>query len=158
MLFHTVVYALTVFGLLAALAPVVEQAGSDDFEVLRGLARRRGSAKPAAAAIALFVLSLSAVWPLAGCTGRSLLLALLIKSGGTGLAAVAAAASGIGLLVVIRIVATLLDRPHDADENVTLDFEATMLVALTLAGTIGFGLWPGPLLAFAGRSVVFFGG
>jgi NADH:ubiquinone oxidoreductase subunit 2 (subunit N) len=158
MLFHSVACALMVFGLIAALAPVVEQAGSDDFEALRGLGRRRGSARAAAAAIAIFVLAFSAVWPLAGYSGRTMLLAELLRSGGTGLAVFAAAASAVGLVVLVRIVATLLDRPQDPDENVTMDFEAVVLAGVLVGGTVGFGLWPGALVAFARRSVVFFGG
>ncbi len=158
MLFHAVVYAVMTFGLLAVLAPVIEQAGSDDFEVLRGLARRRGSARAAAVAIAVFVLALSAIWPLAGYTGRAMLLTALLRSGGSVLASFAAVASAIGLLVLVRIVATLLDRPQDAEENVTFDFEAVVLVTLLVVATVGIGIWPGPLAELAGRSVVFFGG
>ncbi|MFN2427697.1 MAG: NADH-quinone oxidoreductase subunit N, partial [Candidatus Binatia bacterium] len=157
-LFHSVAYALMTFGAMAAIAPVMEAAGSDDIEVLRGLARRRGGARVAAVAIALFFLALSAVPPLAGYTGRVLILAAVIKAGGYALALVAALSSGIGLLCCTRVVVTLLDRPVDADETVPLDFEVVVLAGLLMAGTIGVGLWPGPLTSFVERSVVFFGG
>jgi NADH-quinone oxidoreductase subunit N len=158
MLFHSVACALMVFGLVATLAPVIEQAGSDDFEILRGLGRRRGSARAAAAAIAIFVLGFSAVWPLAGYTGRAMILTELLRGGAAALGVFAAVASAVGLVVLVRIVATLLDRPQDADENVTMDFEAVVLAGALVGGTVGLGLWPGALAAFARRSVVFFGG
>jgi NADH-quinone oxidoreductase subunit N len=158
MLFHAIVVALMTFGLVATLAPVVEQAGSDHIDVLRGLARRRGSARAAAATITVFVLGFSAVWPLAGHHGRALLVEAQLRSGGTLLAAFAAVASAIGLLVLIRIVATLLDRPQDAEENVSMDFEAVVLAGVLAGAVVGFGIWPEPLGEFARRSVVFFGG
>jgi NADH-quinone oxidoreductase subunit N len=158
MLFHAVACTLMVFGLLAALAPVFEQAGSDDLEVLRGLARRRGGARAAAAATGIFLLGLAAIWPLAGYTGRAMLLTSLLRRGGTVTAAVAAVASAIGIVVLVRILATMLDRPDDAEAKVALDFETVVLVAVLAAGTVGLGVWPGPLSQFAGRSVVFFGG
>jgi NADH:ubiquinone oxidoreductase subunit 2 (subunit N) len=158
MLFHAIVVAMMTFGVLAALAPVVDQAGSDHVEVLRGLARRRGSARAAAAMIAVFVLGFSAVWPLAGHTGRALLIEAQLRGGGTFVAACAAVASAIGLLVLIRIVATMLDRPEDAEENVTMDFEAVVLAGAMAGAVVGFGIWPDPLAELARRSVVFFGG
>jgi len=158
MLFHIVAYALMTFGVMVAIAPLVEVARSDDFEVLRGLGRRRGGARVVAFAVGLFVLSLSAFPPLAGHGGRVLLLSALIQSGGTALALVAAFNSAIGLLGCVRVIATLLDRPHDADENVPLDFEVVALVGLLAGATVGLGLWPAPLASFVERSVVFFGG
>ena len=158
MLFHGVAYALMTLGVLAAIAPVVEVAGTDDLEVLRGLARRRGGARVVAVAVAVFLLSLAAVPPLAGHAGRVLLLTAVIKAGAPGLALVATFNSALGLLCCTRVVATLLDRPHDAEENVPLDFEVVVLVGLLVAGTVALGIWPAPLASFVERSVVLFGG
>jgi len=157
-LFHGVAYAAMTIGLLATIAPIVEQAGSDDFEVLRGLGRRRGGARMLALALIVLLLSLSAVPPLAGHEGRSLLLAAVFESGRWALAFVAACNSALGLLCCARVVAILLDRPHDADENVPLDFETVVVAGLLVAASVGLGLWPDPLASFLGRSVVFFDG
>lgn len=158
MLFHSVACALMLLGAWTAFAPLVEVSGLADLEALRGLARRRGNARPLAAAIAVFMLSLAAMPPLAGYTGRVFLLTEVFQAGRWVLALVAVLAGLLGWLSCIRIVVTMADRPADADENVPLDFESLVLMGLLLAGTLGLGLWPGSLVSFVERSVSFFGG
>ncbi|HEY2775834.1 MAG TPA: proton-conducting transporter membrane subunit [Candidatus Binatia bacterium] len=157
-LFHAVAFALSLAGMLAVLAPVVEQAGSSDFEALRGLARRRGGARWSAAALACFVLSLAAVPPFGGFSGKVALITAAYGGGRSVLVAASALASVLALLLGVRILATLLDRPADPDEPVHVDFEAALLAGLLLAGTIVIGMLPEALASFASRSVVFFGG
>lgn len=158
MLFHAVACAVMLMGAWAAFAPLVEVSGLDDLEALRGLARRRGNAKPLAAAIAVFLMSLAAAPPLAGYAGRVLLLTTVFEAERWVLALAAVLAGLLGWLSCIRIVATMADRPADADENVPLDFESVVIVGLLFAGTLGLGLWPGGLVSFVQRSVSFFGG
>lgn len=158
MLFHGVAYALMSIGALAALAPIADAADSTQFEILRGLARRRGGAKFLAVALSVFSLSLAGVPPLAGYTGRVYLLSALLDAGRSALVVVAAFNSVIGLLCCVRVVGTMLDRPLDPDEPVAMDFEAGLLVVLLLFGTVWLGLLPAPLATFVARSVVFFGG
>ncbi|MFN2375453.1 MAG: proton-conducting transporter membrane subunit [Candidatus Binatia bacterium] len=158
MLFHAVACAAMLLGAGTAFAPLVEASGLPDLEALRGLARRRGNAKPLAAAIAVFMLSLAAMPPLAGYTGRVFLMTTVFEAERWMLALAAVLAGLLGWLSCIRILVTMADRPADADENVPLDFESVVLMGLLLAGTLGLGLWPGGLVSFVERSVSFFGG
>jgi hypothetical protein len=51
-----------------------------------------------------------------------------------------------------------LDQPRAGDPTVTMDVDGGVLVGLLLAGTVVFGLYWTPVMSFAERSVVFFGG
>lgn len=155
LLFALVAVTVSGLGALTAVALVVEAAGDDDVEVLRGLARRRGTARLLALALVVFVLSLAAAAPLAGFEGRARILAALFESGGWGSAMVAALASALGLVCCARVVALVLDRPRDAEENVPVDFEAVAVLLAMLALTLGLGLDPAPLASFVERSVAF---
>lgn len=166
MLFHSVVCTIMNVAVLAALAPVLEATGSAHIDMLRGLARRRGVAIAVAGAIAMVFLSLAAVPPLAGFTGRSLLLTVVFEADRPVLGLVAAINSIIVLVCSLRVIAILLEHgqatPSGSTESgspgLAADFEAVTLVSLLLAATIGIGVWPGALQSFAERSVVFFAG
>jgi NADH-quinone oxidoreductase subunit N len=157
-LFHCVAYAVTALGALATLALVIESAGSADFEVLRGLARRRGGAALVALALGVFMISLAGIWPTAGYAGRVGILTSLLRGGFAPLVAASAFGSLVGIVCCIRVIGTMFDRPADPEEPVAVDFEAGLLISLLLVATVGLGLWPAPLASFVARSVVFFGG
>jgi len=159
---HGVAYAITMLGATATLALVLDKTDSDDLDALRGLARQPGGSRALALAMMVFLLSLAAVPPLAGYTGKATLFAAVFEASRSALGMVAALASLLGLMASARVVAILLDKPEqDAGIDAmpsSVDFDAAFLVGLLLAGTIGVGLWPAPLLTFVERSVVFFGG
>jgi NADH-quinone oxidoreductase subunit N len=158
LLFHAVAFAMAAIGLLAALTPVLEQLGGPDIESLRGLARRGRSGRAMAAAIAIFVFSLTALPPFAGYVGRTLLFAEAFEEGRVWLAGAAAVASALGVLVAIRLLATMLDRPAAPEREVQADFESALLAGLLLAGTVLAGVVPSVLQALTDRAVVFFAG
>lgn len=154
LLFHAVVVAGMTAGSMVAVAPVVEAAASQDFEVLRGLARRGGSEALLAGCLVVFLLSFAAVLPTAGYEGRARLLAAVIASGGAATTLVLSAASLVGLVACTRVLVTLFDRPSGEAPRVPADFEAALLAVLLAAATLAVGFAPGPLASLAGRSAV----
>ncbi len=155
LLFHAVAVVAMTAGAMTAVAPVVEIAGSQEFEVLRGLARRGAGASLAAACLVVFVLSFAAVPGTAGYEGRARLLSAVIGGGGTWTALALAAASLVGVVAGVRVLVTLFDRPPGGAGRVPADFEAALLAVLLAAATLAIGLAPSPLAALAERSATF---
>ena len=157
MLFYVVVYYLMNLGAFATLLLLVNQTGREDLESLRGLAWR-GGALPAVA-MALFLFSLAGLPPLAGFVGKVYLFAAVVEKELWVLAGAAALNSVVGLYYYARVVrAMFLEQPEEGDPTVDIDAEGGVLVAILLAGTVGFGLYWAPVISFAERSIVFFGG
>lgn len=149
--------ALALVGLAAVLDAATGSAGGS-IDAIRGLGRRPGTARAAAAAVVLFVASLAGLPPLTGWTVRSALFGSALEGGPGLLFAGAAAAALVGWLGVARVLAILLDGGGEPGAGTAPDADAMLLAGLLAAAVIALGLAPSGLAAFASRSVVFFGG
>ncbi|RMD83670.1 MAG: NADH-quinone oxidoreductase subunit N [Candidatus Dadabacteria bacterium] len=153
-LFYVVVYYLMNLGAFAVLLAVVNRSGREDIAGLRGLAWR-GGAVPAAA-MAIFLLSLAGIPPLAGFIGKFYLFAAVIERHMWTLAVVAAANSVVALYYYARILrAMYLEAPDEGAPPVELGAHQSVLVGALVAGTLVFGVYWAPLVELAQRSIFF---
>ncbi len=109
--FYLAAYAFMNLGAFAVTAQVERATGGDDTRNLRGL----GRAAPApAAALALSLLSLAGIPPLAGFAGKVLVFRSALGAGLVWLVVVAAANMAVGLYVYLKPVAEMYLRRPDA--------------------------------------------
>ncbi len=158
MLFYAMADCAMILGAFLVAMIVAGESERDDLSGVHGLARRRGGLLPSLA-LAVFLLSLAGLPPLAGFVGRYPLVAAL-------------AGEGLDLLffaVLLNCLATFecharilaamfLDRPPAGTPRLAVDGYGGLLAALLAAVTIGAGVHSEPLLDFAARSMRFFQG
>ena len=114
--------------------------GRDGFDVVRGLGRR---APWAAAALALALLSLAGIPPLAGFAGKVFLLLAAIEGGMTWLAVIAALNMAVALYYYAVVVAEMYFRAPERVETLAPGQGYAWAVGLCSAGTLAFGIAPG---------------
>ena len=151
-LFYTTTYAFTLLGAFGVVALVRRETGGDDFAHFRSL---RGRSPLLAACMAIFMLSLAGLPPLAGFFGKFYLFAAALSTGENHgllwLVALALFGSLISLyyyLAVLKVIfvdpataGTAGARPFDADASLQ-----RVTVALLAAIVLALGVLPSALL------------
>lgn len=156
-LFYLIAYYFMNLGAFAVLVLVHNQSGSDSLDAFRGLAWR-GGALPAVA-MAAFLFSLVGVPPFVGFFGKFYLFAAVIEQKLYVLALIGVLNSVVSVGYYFRILrAMFLDAPAADAAPVTLGMQERAMLLVLLAGTCIFGVWSGPLHAFARYSLQFFTG
>jgi len=154
-LFYLVAYAavnLGAFGVIAALA----REGREPASVadLAGLSERRPAL---AAALAVFLVSLTGIPVTAGFVGKFYLFNAAVASGWVVLALVGVITSVVSAYYYLRlVVAMYMEAPLGEDRFAAVAPAAVLALSLSAAATLVFGLWPAPVLALArlaGRSL-----
>jgi NADH-quinone oxidoreductase subunit N len=139
---YLMAYAFMTAGAFAVLTMV---SGRDDkgdsLERLAGLGRR----KPVlAACMALFMLSLAGIPPLAGFTGKLLVFSAAISAGYLLLAVLGILTSVVAIYYYFRVINVMYFRENSPYElPVRPNQTAGAAVAIAVAGTVLFGLFPG---------------
>ena len=152
-LFYTTIYAITLIGAFAVVAMVKRETGGDDFQNFAGLASR---SPLAAACMAIFMLSLAGLPPLAGFFGKFYLFSAAFRSGADHgllwLVVVALFGSFVSLyyyLSVLKVV--FVDKPATAEPGnlspVTGQFVALATMAFLAASVLFLGVLPQILAA-----------
>jgi len=152
-LFYTAVYAITVVGAFGIVAVVRSGTSGDDLRNFSGLARRDPLL---AGCMAVFMLSLAGIPPLAGFFGKFYLFSAALKAGGNygllWLVALALFGSFVSLyyyLIVLKAI--FVDDPSLATSS-TIDRRSSYLlqritVAVLSAAVLLFGIMPDTLAA-----------
>jgi NADH-quinone oxidoreductase subunit N len=155
-LFYLVAYAavnLGAFGAIAALAKGREEPVT--VADLAGLAERRPAL---AAALTVFLVSLTGIPVTAGFVGKFYLFGAAVASGWTVLAIVGVLTSVVSAYYYLRIVVAMyMEDPVGEERWASVPAPAALALALSAIATLLFGLWPAPLLALArlaGRSLM----
>ncbi len=145
-LFYLSAYALTTLTIFLVIAIAGRELGSDRIDAYRGLGRR----SPFLAGIFfLALLSSAGVPPLAGFTGKFLVLLAAVRQGLTPLALVGSLAVAISLYYYLAIVRVMYFAPPSREEPITLcPASKGMLLALA-AALVAAGFFQGPLLGAA---------
>lgn len=155
--FYLVGYAavsLGTFGTLAALARADREPLSLDD--LAGLAQRRPAL---AAALTVFLVSLTGVPVSAGFVGKFYLFSAAVSAGQVGVAIVGVLMSVVSAYYYLRIVVAMYMRePVGTDQWSPLGAAATLAVSVSAAAVLGLGVWPGPFLAAARAAAASFPG
>jgi NADH-quinone oxidoreductase subunit N len=127
-------------------AQVERTLGSDGFVAIRGLGRR--SPWPGAA-MALCLLSLAGIPPLAGFAGKVFLLSAAIDGGMTWLAVIGTVNMAVGLFYYVRIIAEMYFETPLRGEPVTGGTGYMAGLVLSTAGTLVFGIAPNTALSLS---------
>ena len=157
MLFYLIAYYFMNLGAFAVLIVVHNHTGSDAIDGFRGLAWR-GGAFPAVA-MAAFLFSLIGVPPFVGFFAKLYLFAAVIEQKMYALALIGVLNSVISVGYYFLILRTMfLDRPPAGASAVVTTLHDYAILLILLTATCVFGLWSGPMFAFARYSLQFFAG
>jgi NADH-quinone oxidoreductase subunit N len=148
MLFYLVAYAavnLGAFGTLAALA----RDGREPLALrdVAGLADRRPAL---AAALTVFLVSLTGIPPTAGFVGKFYVFGAAVAAGWWGLALVGVIMSVVSAYYYLRVVVAMyMSEPSGEDAWSAVSPASAFALAVSAALTLLLGVWPAPLLALA---------
>ncbi len=107
-----------------------------------------------AAMMLLFLLALTGIPPTGGFVGKIYLLAAAIEAGWTWVAVVGVVTSAVSLAVYFRIVVFMYLRDSNSGTPPPLRARALVgAIALCAAATLILGVWPGPFVELARRSL-----
>jgi len=111
----------------------------------------------AAIAMLLFMLSLGGIPPTAGFMGKFWLFSAAIESGYVWLAVIGVVNSAISLYYYVRVIVFMWIKEEALGSPVTMAPALGLVVAVALAGTVIFGVYPAPLFELARLSAVTLG-
>ncbi|MEP6956842.1 MAG: proton-conducting transporter membrane subunit, partial [Chthoniobacterales bacterium] len=147
-LFYTTIYAATLLGTFGVIALVRRQTGGDDFPHFAGLRTR---SPLLAGCMAVFLLSLAGLPPLAGFFGKFYLFNVALRAdanhGLLWLVALALFGSLISLYYYLLVLKTIfLDEPAAVAQAGSTDRVAQVTIATLAAVALLCGILPGTLL------------
>ncbi|MFQ6090603.1 MAG: NADH-quinone oxidoreductase subunit N, partial [Candidatus Bipolaricaulia bacterium] len=152
-LFHVVTHSLMTAGAFLIVAALSSRGVGEEMEQWSGLYKR---APLMAFSMAVFLLSLAGIPPLAGFASKFVLFSSAVDAAlgleGQGwflwLAIVGVLNSALSVYYYARIIRQMYIVPPETEERITVPFAAFLPVALTLALVILIGLYPDPLISF----------
>jgi NADH-quinone oxidoreductase subunit N len=147
-MFYLLAYAFTTVGTFGVIT-LLERAGAEAVEVrdYAGLARRHPLL---AFTLALFLLSLVGIPPLAGFVAKFYLFGAAVKAGFIGLAVIAVLNSAVAAYYYLRVIVTMYMQEPDADSAaLTPSFAGGLALAIALLGIILLGVAPAPFADLA---------
>jgi NADH-quinone oxidoreductase subunit N len=141
--FYFAGYAFATFVCFMVLIVVARTAASDDIAAFNGLAAR----SPALAIIlALAILSLAGIPFTAGFLGKFLIFEAAVRAGLIPLVVIGVVTVACGFYYYFKVIRAVFWQPPAVQDPVPVS-AATLLVLWALtAGTLVFGVWPGPIL------------
>ena len=149
-LFYLAAYAFMTVGAFATAALVGRAApgdGGDSVTDFAGLARRRPTL---AAAMAVFMLSLTGIPPTGGFMGKFYVFRSAVDAGMYGLAVTGVLASVVGAFYYLRVVVQMYLRdPAPGGAALAPSPSENLAILLAAAGTLYLGLFPGRLFDLA---------
>jgi NADH-quinone oxidoreductase subunit N len=152
--FYLVAYALMTLGAFAA-AALLGRAGEDDqgyaLSAYAGLGKRRPFL---AAAMAVFMLSLTGIPPTAGFMGKFYVFKSAVDAGLYGLAVIGVLASVMGAYVYLRLIVQMYLREPAPGAPAVAPYPPDRLALLAaVAGTLWLGLFPSALIEVVQRLI-----
>jgi len=153
-LFYLATYAPVVVATFAIVTLVGGRGDEDhDINAYRGLARRQPWL---GGALAVLLLSQLGVPLTTGFYAKFAVLAATVDAGGAALALVALLGAAIAAYFYLRwVLALYADEDRDAT-RVAVPSATGLVIALGVAFTVFFGIWPGPLAALSQHATVLF--
>jgi NADH-quinone oxidoreductase subunit N len=146
MLFYLLAYTLTNLGAFAVLTMMARGDEDTSFRPYAGLAKRQPWA---AAAMALFMFSLTGIPPTGGFAGKYYLFWAAVEADLTWLAVVGVLTSLISAFFYLRVVVAMYFNDPAGQAPASVYPTLITALALTAAATLALGLSPGPLLTLA---------
>ena len=147
-MFYTTVYAFTLVGAFGVVAVVRRETGGDDLSNFSGL---RSRSPLLAGCMAIFMLSLAGIPPLAGFFGKFYLFSVAMRAGEDQgllwLVALALLGSFISLyyyLIVLKVI--FVDETSVAEPGMKIDVLQRISLTVLAVAVLFIGLWPATLL------------
>jgi len=164
-LFYLIVYCAMNLGAFVVVAGVIDETGSEDIKAFRGLSRRHPIA---AVSMAVFLFSLVGMPPLGGFVGKLHLFYGVIQRGGEVgglnifyiLALAGVLNSVISLYYYARVAKAMFmeDAPEGSTRTMAIEPVYVGMMAFLALNTVGLGLYWGPFMAWADRSIYLLAG
>ena len=152
-LYYILAYALMNLGAFGCVILISNSIKSDSIEDYAGLYKR----DPAAAfMLAIFLLSLAGVPPLAGFVGKFLVFAAAIQSRFILLAVIGVVNSVIAAFYYIKVIKYMYLREPISDAAAARSLPITIALTIVMAGVLIAGLYPLPFLSWIRASQSFF--
>jgi NADH-quinone oxidoreductase subunit N len=151
-LYYLLAYTFTTVGAFGAIL-MVERAGEEAVDVrdYAGLARRH---PVLAATLALYLLSLIGIPPLAGFVGKFYLFGSAVRAGYIWLTVIAVLNSAIAAYYYLRVVVYMYMRePDGAGARLAPTFAGGLALAIAAAGIVLLGVAPAPFVDLAQAAV-----
>jgi NADH-quinone oxidoreductase subunit N len=148
-LFYLVAYAAVNLGGFGALAALANREGREPLSVddLAGLAERRPAL---AAALTVYLISLTGVPVSAGFVGKFYLFNAAVSAGYAALAVIGVVMSVVSAYYYLKVVVVMYMRePLAEDRWAPVTGAAGLGLALSVAVVLGLGVYPGPVLGWA---------
>lgn len=147
-LFYLVTYAAVNLGAFGTVAALSRQ-GQEPLSLndVAGLAERRPAL---AAALTLFLVSLTGIPVTAGFVGKFYLFNAAVSAGWVGLAIVGLLMSVVSAYYYLRVVVAMyMHEPGDADTWSPVSAQASLALGIAAAVTLVLGVYPAPILSLA---------
>jgi len=149
-LVYLVLYAAMNLGAFGTVAAIGHVTGGYELSDYAGLGRRH---PVLAGLLAIFLLSLAGIPPLAGFFAKFYVLAAVIARGSVLLAVVAILASVVALFLYARVLKPMYFTRAAGEDLRRLAPAAAVALAICLIFTVILGVWPQPLVAWAKEAV-----
>lgn len=144
-LIYLLAYAFTNIGAFTVVITVSNYLGNDELPSYAGLAKRSPFL---AAAMAIFLLSLAGLPPMAGFIGKFYVFSATLQAGFVKLALAAAMNSAIAAFYYFKIVRLMYLEAPVREDKVPLEGLLTLSICLLLTGVILMGVFPSPFIQF----------
>ncbi len=144
--FYLFAYLFANMGAFAIVAIFADRTGSEQISDYAGFAK---SSPVLAAAFSVFLLSLAGIPPLAGFLAKYYVFAAAIQAGYTWLVILAVLTTVIALYYYANVIRLMYLTPDTNPHHIIPSFPAGMVVILTVAGVIVFGILPQSILELA---------
>lgn len=143
MMIYILAYLFMNLGAFAVVIFISNSLRSDDIRDYAGLAR---SAPFHSAALAVFLLSLAGIPPLAGFIGKFYIFASAIKSDMAWLAVVGVVNAVVAAYYYFRVIRAMYLVPSRLSVKITPSVAVTFVILISLIATIIIGIYPAPFL------------
>lgn len=144
--FYIFTYLFANMGAFAIVAVIADRTGSEQIADLAGFSK---SSPVLAALMAVFMLSLAGIPPLAGFLAKYYVFAAAVQAGYTWLVILALLTSVIALYYYANVIRVMYLSADPNPHHIVPSFPAGLVLALAGIGVILFGLLPEPILRMA---------
>ncbi len=144
--FYAFSYLFANMGAFAIVTIVAERTGSEQIADLAGFSK---SSPVLAALMAVFMLSLAGIPPLAGFLAKYYIFAAAIQTGHTWLVVLALLTAVVSLYYYANVIRLMYLSPDPNPHHIVPSFPAGLVLVLTGVGVVLFGMLPQPILELA---------
>jgi NADH-quinone oxidoreductase subunit N len=147
LLFYLLAYVFTTFGVFAIVI-IMGRKGNENLEIAdySGLAYKH---PVLALCMAIFLLSLGGVPPMAGFVAKFYVFSAAIKEGHLALVIIAVLNTVISFYYYLRVIVNMYMRETTAEFHPTLSPLTALVVIIAILGTFQLGIFPDPIISFA---------